>query len=558
MPKIVEKLTVAAIEEAIRKGQTGTLKDGHGLFLQLTEGVSGNINASWFLRARGRKPGLGAYPAVSLSEARKKAKEERGKLSDPNYDPVAVRQADRAQRKEKRQAERATKADRGRTLEWCAERFIGTQKEYWKGKYTATNRQAWIRNHVPAKIKAMHVNDVDEEHIVKIMQGLKGTPPQKPKYETAWDVLSLLKQVFDFAASNTNKWRDHDLPNPAEWRRLQHEPALRWMKNPEAHVESHAAMRWQDVPAFYQLLIEKDTMSARALRLQILTALRPHNPLEVLHREIGNRRKAPCDTEIWTIPAEKMKVKRREGKAEPHDVYLSTAALHLINEEMRFEPVVLNGIDSRQNRAWRGDKMLLTDEQCEEIRNFPPETTDTAIGKIYGCTSHHVMMIRRGLRRAPRQLAKIPRPEPKANDYFFPASRTYNGVTPHLARNMPLRVLQAILVSHPFKSEDGRKPEAHGFRGTFQTWAFEQTTFKNEVIRACLAHGKIFVGKEQRMTGVYFHGTFEEDRAALMQMWGSYVTTGKVDVDTWHDYLTPSARGKKPAKVIAMPKRRAG
>jgi hypothetical protein len=96
----------------------------------------------------------------------------------------------------------------------------------------------------------------------------------------------LLKRTFDYAMNHAD-WRPEGA-NPAEWRgRLAHDPKLKWMQEDDSR--SQPAMRWQDLPAFYPLLIAKDTMSARALRLQILGVLRPHNAIEVLHREINKR-----------------------------------------------------------------------------------------------------------------------------------------------------------------------------------------------------------------------------------------------------------------------------
>jgi integrase len=91
-----------------------------------------------------------------------------------------------------------------------------------------------------------------------------------------------------------------DGENPARWRgHLEH--SFPKVKKSTAH---HAAMPYANVPAFLAKLRESDGITARALELCILTALRTGEVTEAKWSEIDLANAA------WTIPAERMKPHR--------------------------------------------------------------------------------------------------------------------------------------------------------------------------------------------------------------------------------------------------------
>ncbi|EJF78033.1 hypothetical protein ME7_00024 [Bartonella birtlesii LL-WM9] len=91
-------------------------------------------------------------------------------------------------------------------------------------------------------------------------------------------------------------------------------------------VINRPAMDWKDVPAFYQTLCQKITMTQLALRLLILTGVRT-NPLRHIHED-------QVDGDIWTIPAENMKGKRDTTKE--FRVPLSSEALEILKQARLF------------------------------------------------------------------------------------------------------------------------------------------------------------------------------------------------------------------------------
>jgi hypothetical protein len=73
-------------DRAVRAASIGMHHDGGGLYLQVTKGRTG-INHSWLLRysvgnKKSRYLGLGAYPLVSLAQAREKGVDARKQLSE--------------------------------------------------------------------------------------------------------------------------------------------------------------------------------------------------------------------------------------------------------------------------------------------------------------------------------------------------------------------------------------------------------------------------------------------------------------------------------------------
>lgn len=90
MPRLSNRLTTLAL----RALPIGKHLDGEGLYLIKTDLGVGR----WMLRfrrfGRRRDMGLGGWPAVGLSEARRRADEARRQLRD-GHDPISIRQTKR-------------------------------------------------------------------------------------------------------------------------------------------------------------------------------------------------------------------------------------------------------------------------------------------------------------------------------------------------------------------------------------------------------------------------------------------------------------------------------
>jgi integrase len=130
-----------------------------------------------------------------------------------------------------------------------------------------------------------------------------------------------IEKVLDWA--KVHQFRDG--ANPARWRgHLEHIFAT-------AQGGNYAAMPFTEVPAFMVRLRERESVSAKALELLILTAARSGEIRNATWSEIDLAK------HLWTIPADRMKA----GKE--HTVPLSKAAVALLKALSRVGDYIFPG-----------------------------------------------------------------------------------------------------------------------------------------------------------------------------------------------------------------------
>lgn len=272
----------------------GRHSDGGGLYLNVKEGGS----KSWmflFKREGTRKGiGLGAYPAVSLAAARKKAEELRGVVAS-GKDPRSVMQEDAEP-----------------TFGECVEKFLASMEGQWRnekhrGQWRMTLGEAYCKPLLEKK-----VSDVGTEDVLKVLNPIWTT-----KAETASRVRGRIERVLDYAKARG--WRSGE--NPALWRGHLKSILPSRLKLTRGH---HAALPYHEIPKFVALLRERDAMAARALEFLVLTAARSGEVLGARWEEFD------LDKKVWTVPAHRMKA------ARAHRVPLSSAALDLVKELHQF------------------------------------------------------------------------------------------------------------------------------------------------------------------------------------------------------------------------------
>jgi integrase len=290
------KLT--AVEIAKEKGPK-VLHDGGGLYLRVT--ATGT--KSWVFRfqigGKRRDMGLGAYPDISLAEARRRAADHRKQHQD-GVDPLDARVAGR-------QAQRVAEA-KGRTFREAAEEFVTRNESAWRN---AKHRQQWrstLTTYVYPTLGEMPVAAIDPGLVVQVLD-----PIWSEKPETAGRVRGRIEAVLD--AATVRGYREG--PNPAQWKgNLAH---ILPARSKVREVEHHAALPFDKLPAFIAELRHRAGMAARALEFAILTAARTGEVLGATWAEVD------LDNKVWTIPATRMKAKRE------HRVPLSSSAVALLH-----------------------------------------------------------------------------------------------------------------------------------------------------------------------------------------------------------------------------------
>lgn len=285
-------LTVKQVEKLIREAKPGATSDGGGLVLRVTDKGSTSWQYRYTLYGKRRLMGLGSTNVVTLAEARDKAAEAR-KLVAAGVDPLSVS-------KEKPEAKIVMFDD-------AAADYIASQKAGWKSAKHAQQWQNTLRDYASPVFGHLPVGQIDTALVLKAL-----TPIWSSKPETAKRVRNRIELVLDSA-------RARGLlsgPNPAAWRGHLDKLLPKRTKASKGH---HAAMAYAALPAFYQRLqSERESLSAKALALTILTATRTSETLQADWSEFD------LQARIWTIPAKRMKSGRE------HRVPLSGEAVRLV------------------------------------------------------------------------------------------------------------------------------------------------------------------------------------------------------------------------------------
>jgi integrase len=304
----LNRLSALRVSKASTQGRYA---DGGGLYLQVSE--SGT--RSWLFRferdGQERQMGLGPARDVSLSEAREKASACR-KLLLAGVDPIENRRGERARAR--------IEAVRGATFEDCAEQYITAREGGWTN---AVHRKQWrstLATYAYPIIGKLSIDAVDTALVIKILEPLW---PKKP--ETASRLRGRIESILDSATVRGLRAGE----NPARWR--GHLDKLLPTRNAVRAVKHHAALPYAELPQFMAELRRRKGVSAVALELVILTALRTNELVG------GNRSELDLEGKVWTIPAERMKRKRE------HRVPLSRRALEILGSLPRDGELIFAG-----------------------------------------------------------------------------------------------------------------------------------------------------------------------------------------------------------------------
>jgi len=290
---------LSAVTVSSRK-EPGYYADGGGLYLRIAPGGT----KGWifrFTRARKtRDAGLGSYPTISLVKAREQAEQCRRLLAS-GIDPIEARKAERAA------ANGA--AEKARTFEQCAKAYIASHEAGWRNDKHRYQWRATLEHYVYPIFGGLPVGEVKTEHVLKALN-----PIWRVKPETATRVRGRIEVILNWA--KVHGLREGE--NPAQWR--GHLDQLLPATSKVRRVEHHAALPYNEVPAFMAQLRKEKGITARALEFMVLTATRTMETLGARWDEIDLKAR------MWTIPAHRMK----GGRA--HRVPLSARAITIIKE----------------------------------------------------------------------------------------------------------------------------------------------------------------------------------------------------------------------------------
>jgi integrase len=340
--------------------EPGRHSDGGGLYLNVSASKTKSWLFMWVSNGRRREMGLGAYPTVSLSAARKKAEEYRSFVAD-GRDPIADRNA----------------AEAVPTFGECADELLASlEPSFRSDKHRAQWKMTLAVYCEP--IRENRVSTITTDDVLRIL-----APIWQEKAETASRLRGRIERVLDFA--KTKGWRTGD--NPALWRGHLRNVLPQRQKLTRGH---HAAMPYRELPNFTERLRAYDATAAKALEFLILTAARSGEVLNAAWSEID------LDEAVWIVPASRMKagkehrvplsddamklLKRLHKEKVSDYVFpglkantpLSSSAMDMLMRRMKVSQFTVHGFRSAF-RDWAGDET-----------NFPRELAEAALSHRVG------------------------------------------------------------------------------------------------------------------------------------------------------------------------------
>lgn len=280
------------------KTKRGYYADGGGLYFRVSEFGTKSWVFRYTVAGKAREMGLGAFPDVTIKEARERAAEARKTLRD-GVDPIEVR-------KQAYSAKLASSAT-ALTFEQCAIAFIAAKEPEWKNAKHGEQWRNTLATYAYPVIGKMLVRDVEQAHILRILEPIWTT-----KTETASRLRGRIENVLDYATARGYRTGD----NPARWR--GHLDMILAKPSKVAKVDHHAALPYIEIGSFMAELKNQIGQGARALEFAILTVARSGEVRGATWTEID------LNAAVWTIPAERMKASKE------HRIPLSSAVVQLL------------------------------------------------------------------------------------------------------------------------------------------------------------------------------------------------------------------------------------
>jgi integrase len=352
------------------ESKRGRYADGGGLYLQVSEQGTKSWLFRFMLGGKARQMGLGPVHTISLSEAREAALQSR-KLILEGIDPIEARNRERA-------IQRAQDAT-AMTFKECAIAYIKSHRAGWKNVKHAAQWTSTLETYAFPVIGSLPVQAVDAPLVIKVIE-----PIWESKTETASRVRGRIEAILDWAT--VGKYRTGE--NPARWK--GHLAVMLPAKSKVSKVKHHAALPYDKISEFMEQLSDRDSVSARGLEFQILTAARTGEVMGTTWAEID------LDNAVWAIPAERMKADKE------HRVPLSEKAIDILRKmkETAVSEFVFPGAQSNKplsnmaflqllKRMSRGDltahgfRSTFRDWAAERA-NYPNEVAEMALAHAVG------------------------------------------------------------------------------------------------------------------------------------------------------------------------------
>jgi integrase len=298
MPKRIAGLTDTEIRKAKPQEKPRKLSDGGGLYLMITPTGGKLWNMKYSYAGKEKKLSFGAYPAVSLADARQR-RDDAKKLLANGQDPAAIKKAIQ----EAAVAEAAVELN---TFEKVAREWFEMRKAEWVDTHVVSVK-ARLETYIVPVLGSRPISEIRAADVRAMLLQIEA----RGTTETAKRVKVICGQVFRYAV--TRDYVEHD-PTAAL------KPSELFRKTEKKH---HAAITTPKELAPLLRAIDDYPGSfvvKSALRLAPMFFVRPGELRKMEWSEVD------LDESLWSLPAGKMKTR------QPHLVPLSQQAVSILRE----------------------------------------------------------------------------------------------------------------------------------------------------------------------------------------------------------------------------------
>ena len=309
MARITKPLSDKEIKAAKPKEKEYKLFDGDGLFLLIT--VAGKKLWRFKYRFDGKEKlisNLGVYDTVSLQEARGK-REELKKLISQGIDPIQ-------ERKKAKEAIKAEEIKSQNTFKNVSIEWVELQRSRLKEGTLSKYERALERDFYPS-IGEMSMTDIVRQDLIKIAKMIQ----DRGAVETAHRLLNLCNQIWRYALQVEKV--DRNIVND-----ISKKDVLQSFKKSNFRTITDKERIGELMTAIDNYTGEFTTKSA--LKLLALTFVRPYNIRFAEWPEFDLKKG------IWTIPAEKMKMKREHKLPLSHQAVKILEAIYPHTKDAKY------------------------------------------------------------------------------------------------------------------------------------------------------------------------------------------------------------------------------
>ncbi|MDE0353864.1 MAG: tyrosine-type recombinase/integrase [bacterium] len=286
------RLYAGFVRTVKRPGRYGDGRGSHGLALVVQPRKGGGVRKSWVQRVRINERttnlGLGAFPVVSLAEARRKALENRRAIEqgqDPRGGGIP-------------------------NFRKATDRTIRLHSRGWKpGSRTESAWRNGFANHVYPRIGHMPVDRITTAHVLSVVAPLWHAKPRQAEH-----LKRRIGQVMQWAMA-----QGYRSDNPVG------EALSATLPRKTRPVAHHRAIDHADVAEALRRVERSNVAASTGLAIQFIAATAARTG------EARGARWSEIDFEerVWTVPAERMKTQR------DHRVPLGTMSLDVLHKAAR-------------------------------------------------------------------------------------------------------------------------------------------------------------------------------------------------------------------------------